>query len=134
MIEDLDESNVDELLGILATKPLANINMIANCTQLKPWCDVRILKQDGKPKAAFSLYLDLDFLAGAFWAKSSARLYTLLRDFDDQIQGESLVFIWNQDQLKILTSVCGNVVPLREYQMIADNSSGLSEWGDIPPE
>jgi len=55
LIEDLDESNVDELLGILAAKPLANITMIADCTQLKPWCDIRILKQDRKPMAAFSV-------------------------------------------------------------------------------
>jgi GNAT superfamily N-acetyltransferase len=134
LIEDLDESNVDDLLGILAAKPLANITMIADCTQLKPWCDIRILKHDGKPTAAFSLYHDLDFLAGAFWAESSASLHTLLRDFDDQIRGESLVIICNEDQLKILSAVCDNVVPIRERQMIADNSSGLSEWGDTQPE
>ncbi|NOR38720.1 MAG: GNAT family N-acetyltransferase [Candidatus Thorarchaeota archaeon] len=134
MIEDLDESNVDDLLGILASKPLANITMIADCTQLKHWCDIRLLKQDGKLTAAFSLYHDLDFLAGAFWAESSASLHTLLRDFDDQIRGQSLVIICNEDQLKMLSAVCDNVVPIRERQMIADNSSNLSEWGDVPPE
>jgi len=125
---------VDELLGILAAKPLANITMIADCTQLKPWCDTRILREDGTPTAAFSLYHDLDFLAGAFWAESSASLHTLLRDFDDQIRGRSLVIICNEKQLKILSAVCDNVVPLRERQIIADNSSDLIEWGDILPE
>jgi len=125
---------VDELLSILTAKPLANITMIADCTQLKPWCVIRILKQDGKPTAAFSLYHDLDFLAGAFWAESSASLHTLLRDFDDQLREESLVIICNKDQLKILSAVCDKVVPIRERQMIADNSSILREWGGIPPE
>ncbi len=130
----MDESNVDELLGILTAEPLANITMIADCTQLKPWCDIRILKQNGKTTAAFSLYHDLDFLAGAFWAENSASLHTLLRDFDDQIRGQSLVIICTEDQLKILSTVCADVIPIRERQMIADNSSSLSEWGDVSPE
>jgi len=125
---------VDELLGILAAKPLANITLIADCTQLKPWCDIRILKQNGKPTAAFSLYHDLDFLAGAFWAEGSASLLTLLHDLNDQIRGKSLVIICNDDQLRILSAVCDNVEPLRERQMIADNSSNLIEWGDSLPE
>ena len=134
MIEGLDESNVDELLDILGTKPLANITMIADCTQLKPWCDIRILKQNGKLTAAFSLYHDLDFLAGAFWTESSASLQALMRDFDDQIRGKSLVVICNEDQLKILGEVCDNVTPFRERQMTANTSSNLIDWGHTEPE
>jgi hypothetical protein len=55
-IVPLSDKSLDQVLDILAADALSNIVLIADCTQLRGWCDVRVLTAEGRIGAVFSLY------------------------------------------------------------------------------
>jgi len=124
-IEPLSDANIDEVLEILSQDPLSNIVMIADCTQLRDWCDVRILTNNGRIDAMFSLYSDLDFLATAFWCRDVESLTDIMADYSDHLVGKEFIAICNEEQLKQFGEACVIVKPIRERQMIADRSTKL---------
>jgi len=124
-IEPLSDANIDEVLEILSQDPLSNIVMIADCTQLRDWCDVRILTNNGRIDAMFSLYSDLDFLATAFWCRNVESLTDIMADYSDQLVGKEFIAICNKEQLKQFGEACVIVRPIKERQMIADRLTKL---------
>ena len=124
-IESLSQSNIDDVLGILSKDPLANIVLIADCTQLRNWCDIRVLRRGKKIDAIFSLYRDLDFLATAFWSRDVNALKQIMTDFSDQLVGKEFVAICTQEQLNQFGQACVILKPIKERQMIADKSTQL---------
>lgn len=125
LIESLTSDNTKEVLHILAERPLENITLIADCTQLLDWCDVRILRDDGDIKAVFSVYSDLDFVATAFWSESTHYLNSLMDEYRDRIKGSGFVAICTQNQLDQLAAVSTRVSPVLEKQMYADCDTKL---------
>ena len=93
MILKATDSDIEEVLKIVGKEPLENIILIADLTQLKDWCDIRIHRDGDRIKGAFSLYQDLDFLAGAFWADDSETLGQLIDDFGETLQGAKMVIM-----------------------------------------
>ncbi|MFW9908004.1 MAG: GNAT family N-acetyltransferase [Candidatus Thorarchaeota archaeon] len=125
MIEIVDESNNIEVLEIIGSSPLENIILIADVTQLKDWCTVRLLRKRGRIQSIFSLYRDLDFLAGAFWSKNLDSLRRLIASFGTTLRGSMMVFICTSQQLEILTSIAADVEPFKERQMVMEDPSKL---------
>ncbi len=124
-IEPLSDENLKGVLDILSINPLSNIVMIADCTQLKDWCDVRILRNDGRIDAVFSLYSDLDFLATAFWCRNLESLIEIMEDFSNLLVGKEFIAICTQEQLDQFGKACIILKPIKERQMIADKSTEL---------
>ncbi len=124
-IEPLSDENLNDVLDILSIDPLSNIVMIADCTQLRDWCDVRILRNDGRIDAVFSLYSDLDFLATAFWCRDVESLLEIMNDFSDLLVGKEFIAICTQEQLEQFGEACVILKPIKERQMIADKSTEL---------
>jgi ribosomal protein S18 acetylase RimI-like enzyme len=124
-VEALRESNLEEVLEILARSPLENITLIADCTQLRDWCDIKILRDRGTIRAIFSLYSDLDFVATAFWSENSGHLDRIIQEFADELPEAGFVAICTEGQLAQLQSVCSSVEPTREMQMYADSATEL---------
>jgi len=137
-IEALDENNLEEVLGILSKIPLETLTLLADSTQLSDWCDVRILREGGKIEGIFSLYRDLDFLAGAFWCDSTgdstARLKILIDDYGDELRDVEVVFIATEQQLECLKKISKSVNAIPERQMNAGRTTELVGWGDGTPE
>ena len=96
-IEPLTDANIDRVLEILSEDPLSNIVLIADCTQLRDWCDVRILRKNGSIDAIFSLYSDLDFLATAFWCRDVESLVEIMEDFSNLLVGKEFIAITTQE-------------------------------------
>jgi GNAT superfamily N-acetyltransferase len=132
LVEPLSNDNIDEVLQLLGEDPYANIILIADSTQLVEWCDVRIYREDGVIKSIFSLYKDLDFLAGAFWTTSEEAVRVLMQDMD--VFGKKLVFIATGEQLEILSKIATDVKPRKERQMVIDSKSEVVSWGSGVPE
>lgn len=131
MIESLNETNLPEILEIIGQHPLANITLIADCTQLKKWCDVRILREEDEITAIFSLYKDLDFLAGAFWTTDSESLGRLLESY--KLKNQELVVICTTEQVDIIEPLSKSLEPIQERQMVADRETELASWGEGNP-
>ncbi len=110
---------------MLAEKPLENITLIADCTQLLEWCDVKVLRDNGRIRAVFSLYSDLDFVATAFWSENTSYLKRLMDEFRDRLSMSGFVAICTQEQLEQLQSLCKEVDPTLEKQMYADFETEL---------
>jgi len=130
----MDEILKERLLDLLSKKPLENIIMIADCTQLLPWCGVRILIEDDSLCAAFSLYKDLDFLAGAFWTENTECLRDLIVDSEESLKGRDLVFICTQQQLELIRLLAQTINPIQERQMVLDTCEEVNSWGSEEPE
>jgi ribosomal protein S18 acetylase RimI-like enzyme len=129
----MDDTNESEVLDTLTSKPLENIILIADCTQLRPWCDVRIDIENNKIKSVFSLYKDLDFLAGAFWTKKTEDIMELLVDYEREISGKEMVLICTKEQLEIIRPLADTLVPIAEHQMIHETCNQLNSWGSAEP-
>jgi RimJ/RimL family protein N-acetyltransferase len=124
-IEVLSESNVDDVLEILSEDSLSNIVLIADCTQLREWCDVRILKNNERIDAIFSLYSDLDFLATAFWCRNTQFLREIMADYANHLVGKEFIAICTEEQLAQFGEACVILKPIKERQMIADRTTEL---------
>lgn len=124
-IVSLSDKYIDRVLSILAEDTLSNIVLIADCTQLSEWCDVRILLNDERIDAVFSLYRDLDFLATAFWSRDTVSLQRVMREFASILVGKEFVAICTQEQLDQLERACVILKPVMERQMIADRTTSL---------
>jgi len=124
-IEPLSESNIEDALKIISEDSLSNIVLIADCTQLRDWCDVRILKNNERIDAIFSLYSDLDFLATAFWCRSTQFLREIMADYSDQLVGKEFIAICTEEQLAQFGEACIILKPIKERQMIADRTTEL---------
>lgn len=124
-IETLSDENIETVLDILSEDALSNIVLIADCTQLRNWCDVRILRNNGRIDAIFSLYSDLDFLATAFWGRNTEFLVEIMEDFSDQLVGKEFIAICTEEQLAQFGEACVILKPIKERQMIADKSTEL---------
>ncbi|MFW9955698.1 MAG: GNAT family N-acetyltransferase [Candidatus Thorarchaeota archaeon] len=124
-IEPLSEENIDEVLQLLAEDALSNIVLIADCTQLREWCDVRILLSDNEIKAVFSVYRDLDFLATAFWGRDPVSLRNIMMDFANILVRKEFVAICTQEQLNQFAEACVILEPIKERQMIIDRATKL---------
>lgn len=124
-IEILSQENTADVLNILSKDSLSNIVLIADCTQLRDWCDVRVLKHRDRIDAVFSLYRDLDFLATAFWSRDVEALKQIMADFSDSLVGEEFVAICTQEQLDHFSKACVILKPIKERQMVADRSTDL---------
>ncbi|MHA1928459.1 MAG: GNAT family N-acetyltransferase [Candidatus Thorarchaeota archaeon] len=133
-IEVLDDSNLEGVMDIITKIPLETLTLLADSTQLRDWCDVRILRADGQIEGIFSLYRDLDFLAGAFWCKSSKILQELIIDFGDDLKEKKVVFICTEEQLQCLKEISQSTETILERQMFVDKLSQLNAWGDGIPE
>ncbi|MGY5879112.1 MAG: GNAT family N-acetyltransferase [Candidatus Thorarchaeota archaeon] len=132
-MEQLSDANIDEVLEILSEDPLSNIVLIADCTQLRDWCDVRILRNNGQIDAIFSLYSDLDFLATAFWGRNTESLMEIMADYSDQLVGKEFIAITTEEQLAQFGEACVILKPIKERQMIADRTTELHcECKQIP--
>jgi GNAT superfamily N-acetyltransferase len=124
-IVSLSDKNLHQVLDILAADALSNIVLIADCTQLRGWCDVRVLMMEGRIGAVFSLYRDLDFLATAFWSQDISLLREIMRDFANKLVGREFVAICTQEQLDKFSEACVILKPTKERQMVADRSTTL---------
>jgi len=124
-IEPLSESNVEDALKIISEDSLSNIVLIADCTQLRDWCDVRILKNNERIDAIFSLYSDLDFLATAFWCRNTQFLREIMADYSDHLVGKEFIAICTEKQLAQFGEACVILKPIKERQMIADRTTEL---------
>ncbi|MHA1907533.1 MAG: GNAT family N-acetyltransferase [Candidatus Thorarchaeota archaeon] len=124
MIESVDGSNISAVLDIIGKQPLHNIILIADVTQLKDWCDIRLLRREDAIVAVFALYRDLDFLAGAFWSKDVESLRTLVESYEI-LQGASMVFICTDKQLEILRPLTTELEAFKERQMVMHDPSML---------
>jgi len=124
-IEPLTEETIDEVLKILSEDSLSNIVLIADCTQLRDWCDVRILRDDGRIDSIFSLYSDLDFLATAFWCRNTRSLIDLMADYSDRLVTKEFIAICTEEQLNQFGEACVILKPTKERQMIADRTTEL---------
>jgi RimJ/RimL family protein N-acetyltransferase len=125
-IVTLTDDLVDDVLSILAEDSLSNIVMIADCTQLREWCDIRVLMHDGIIDAVFSLYSDLDFLATAFWCRDVESLRQIIPDYSERLVGKEFVAICTKEQLEQFGEACVILNPVEERQMIADRTTKLS--------
>jgi GNAT superfamily N-acetyltransferase len=132
LIEEVDGNNVEEVLDIIGKNPLHNIILIADVTQLKDWCDVRLLRRNQKIESVFALYRDLDFLAGAFWSKDVESLQTLIGSYGEILQNVNMVFICTKKQLELLRDVSKSIEAIKERQMIMDDPSML-ECDEVSP-
>ncbi len=124
-IEPLSDANVERVLEILSEDPLSNIVLIADCTQLRDWCDVRILRNNGQIDAIFSLYSDLDFLATAFWCRDVESLIEIMENYSNLLVGKEFIAITTQEQLNQFGKACVILKPIKERQMIADRTTEL---------
>jgi len=124
-IRPLTDDLIDDVLSILVEDSLSNIVMIADCTQLREWCDIRVLIEDGRIDAVFSLYSDLDFLATAFWCRNVESLQKVMEDYSDRLVGKEFVAICTKDQLDQFGEACVILKPIKERQMIADRTTEL---------
>ncbi|MCJ7818001.1 MAG: GNAT family N-acetyltransferase [Candidatus Thorarchaeota archaeon] len=132
-IEPLSETNIEIVLAILSEDPLSNIVLIADCTQLRKWCDVRILTNNGSIDAIFSLYSDLAFLATAFWCRNVESLIEIMEDYSNLLVGKKFIAICTEDQLNQFGEACVILKPIKERQMIADRTTELfCECKQIP--
>jgi len=116
---------MEDVLEILSEDALSNIVLIADCTQLKEWCDVRVLIEKDRIDAIFSLYSDLDFLATAFWCRDVDSLRTIMSDYADLLVGNEFVAICTKEQLAQFGEACVILRPTKERQMIADRTTKL---------
>ncbi|MFW9805099.1 MAG: GNAT family N-acetyltransferase [Candidatus Thorarchaeota archaeon] len=124
-ILSLTDNLIDDVLSILLRDSLSNIILIADCTQLRNWCDVRVLMKDDRIDAVFSLYSDLDFLATAFWCRDVDSLKTIMSDYSDRLVGNEFVAICTEEQLSQFGEACVILRPTKERQMIVDRSTTL---------
>ena len=124
-IVSLTDDLVDDVLSILAEDSLSNIVMIADCTQLREWCDVRVLIREGSIDAVFSLYSDLDFLATAFWCRDVESLRQVMADYSERLVGKEFVAICTKEQLQQFGEACVILKPIEERQMIASRATHL---------
>lgn len=125
-IKPLSKTNLEQALRLLSRDSLSNIVLIADCTQLRDWCDVRVLEHGNRIDAIFSLYRDLDFLATAFWSREVESLKQIMEDFSDLLVGKEFVAICTQEQLDQFDQACVILKPIKERQMIADRSTPLN--------
>lgn len=125
MIEEVTESNINEVLDIIIKSPFENIILIADVTQLKQWCEAKIMRVDGKIQGIFSLYRDLDFLAGAFWVQDSRTLRELIESYGNVLYKTNIVFICTGKQLQILKEIAVKVEALPEHQMVMEDPAKL---------
>ena len=124
-IQPLTDDLIDDVLSILSEDSLSNIVLIADCTQLKDWCDVRVLVEDGRIDAVFSLYSDLDFLATAFWCSNVESLRQIMEDYSERLVGKEFIAICTKEQLDQFGEACVILKPIEERQMIADRTTQL---------
>jgi ribosomal protein S18 acetylase RimI-like enzyme len=124
-IRKLTKDMLDDVLNILEQDALSNIVLIADCTQLREWCDVRVLMNDDRIDAVFSLYSDLDFLATAFWCRDVKSLQRVMVDYSERLVGKEFVAICTKEQLDQFRKACVILEPIKERQMIADRSTTL---------
>jgi len=124
-IRTLTDELLDDVLSILAEDSLSNIVLIADCTQLREWCDIRVLVEDGRIDAVFSLYSDLNFLATAFWCRNVESLQQIMAAYSDRLVGKEFVAICTRDQLNQFGEACVILKPIEERQMIADITTRL---------
>ncbi|MGY5875871.1 MAG: GNAT family N-acetyltransferase [Candidatus Thorarchaeota archaeon] len=132
-IYQFGSENEERVLSIIGQNPLENIILIADCTQLRKWCDVRVLSDNEDIKAVFSVYKDLDFLAGAFWATDTENLEKIVKDFKEDLRSKDLILICTSEQLVILRPLCAKIEPTKERQMVCDCTNDLTSWGDADP-
>ena len=132
-IVPLSNENADSVLSLLSENSLANIVLIADCTQLRDWCDVRVLEQNNEIRAIFALYSDLDFVATAFWARENDDLRSIMKEYESQLTGHEFVAICTDRQLEQLHTMCAEVNPIRERQMIAGRDTPLHCECDSTP-
>lgn len=125
-IESLSKRNHEEVLRIISQDTLSNMVLIADCTQLRQWCDVRVLRHGNRIDAIFSLYRDLDFLATAFWTRDIKSLKQIMADFSNILAGKEFVAICTQEQLDQFGKACVILKPIKERQMIVDKSIRLT--------
>jgi len=114
-----------EVFDILADDSLSNIVLIADCTQLREWCDVRVLIENERVDAIFSLYSDLDFLATAFWCRNVKSLQQIMADYSDRLVGKEFIAICTKEQLDQFGEACIILKPTEERQMTADRTTKL---------
>jgi ribosomal protein S18 acetylase RimI-like enzyme len=125
-IESLSDDNIEQVLNIISEDTLSNIVLIADCTQLRDWCDIRVLRRNENIEAVFSLYRDLDFLATAFWCSSTDALVEIMADFSDLLVGKEFIAICTEEQLAQFGEACVILKPIKERQMIADRTTQLA--------
>jgi ribosomal protein S18 acetylase RimI-like enzyme len=124
-IRHLSENLLDDVLSVLAEDPLSNIVLIADCTQLREWCDVRVLMNNNRIDAVFSLYSDLNFLATAFWCRDVKSLKLVMADYSERLVDKEFIAICTKEQLDQFGKACVILKPIRERQMIADRTTQL---------
>lgn len=134
LISPLNDENYNAVYDIISKDPLSNITLIADITQLRNACDVRVLSIEGRVRAVFSLYKDLDFVATAFWSEDIDSLTEIIHDFDEALAEREFVAICTQDQLRQLSSVCEKATSLKERQMVVDQSIEIIVNSDVIPE
>lgn len=124
-IQSLSNELLNDVLTILSEDSLSNIVLIADCTQLREWCDVRVLMEDDSIEAIFSLYSDLDFLATAFWCRRVESLKIIMNDYADKLVGNEFVAICTERQLTQFGKACNILRSIKERQMIADKTTNI---------
>jgi ribosomal protein S18 acetylase RimI-like enzyme len=125
MIEKLTNEILKDVLAQVSKAPLHNIILIADLTQLRSWCDIRVLREGSEIRAIFSLYHDLDFLAGAFWAEECSHLSELVADYGKALEKARLVFMCTQSQLEMIGEVAEKVSPSKERQMVMEDPTRI---------
>jgi ribosomal protein S18 acetylase RimI-like enzyme len=125
MIERYSDKNQDEVLSKVGENPLENFILIADLTQLLPWCDIRVSRTKGEVTGVFSVYRDLAFLAGAFTCQDEGELLSLVTDYGGELSGAEMVFICTSEQLSVLEKIAVSVEPIMEHQMVLESVDQL---------
>ncbi|MDF1538593.1 MAG: GNAT family N-acetyltransferase [Candidatus Thorarchaeota archaeon] len=120
MIEEVNDENITEVLDIIGESPFDNIILIADLTQLKEWCEIKLVRSNGSIQGIFSLYRDLDFLAGAFWVQDARSLKMLVDSYGSTLQNVEMVFICTKQQLQMLQEIAEKIEPIKERQMVME--------------
>jgi len=125
-IDKADEDDIQSVLNIVSKSPEENIILIADLTQLREWCDVRVAKDDDDEIVGiFALYKDLDFLAGAFWVVTSEVLEDLMQSYGNVLKETEMVLICTSNQIQMLRQIGAEVEAIQERQMIMEDPSQL---------
>lgn len=52
-VDGLSDDNLPEIPQILTVNPLEDITLVADCSQLRKYCDGKLLREQGSIKAIF---------------------------------------------------------------------------------
>ncbi|MBD3408448.1 MAG: GNAT family N-acetyltransferase [Candidatus Lokiarchaeota archaeon] len=132
-LEKLTPENEEEVLELLAKDVLLNLTLIADCTQLRSWCDVSVLYEQENIEGVFSLYSDLSLPAIAFHATSNEKLSILFNTYRTKIGDSDFICICGDKQISMLREICKIEESVFECQMVLPSLSEFNYSTSLTP-